>query len=184
VIIPLEPQGAEIVGEGLGGPLGPRSWTPDGKQIVVGTEDYNSGTRTWAAVVVAADGTIGSSHTLTPPSGACQTYINFVAPDTGNLVASKLCGSQGPTRQTTIVELDRATMAVTRELVAGPMGQDIGPITVDASGGFLLYESQGSPPPGEVISDTNPSPVPHVFLLIDGTSTPFPQADAYLSLSW
>jgi hypothetical protein len=118
------------------------------------------------------------------PNGDCRIFINLVAPETGRLIASQICGSQGPTLQITLVELDRATARVTRTLVTGPAGQNLGPTTVDSSGRFLLYETEESIPPDVVISDSNPAPTPHEWLLSDGMSTPFPQADAYYGLGW
>jgi hypothetical protein len=184
VIVPLQPQGPEVIGPGLGQPLGPRSWTPDGSHVIVGTQDYNTGGSSWAAVDVAEDGTIGHSHPITTPSGACRFFIHLVNPSSGLLVASKSCGTQGPTLQVSLVEFDLSTERVVRTLVDGPAGQSLGPTTIDASGRFLLYETDKSRPPDAVISDSNPSPPPHEWLLVDGTSTPFPQADAYNGIDW
>ena len=186
VIIPLTGSpSAEVVSAGIGGPIGLRSWTQDGSQVIVTKPNVDDGTTSYSAIDVAANGSITGQHPITTPSHAgCNFSIDLVAPDSGQLISSERCGAQGPTDQVTLVEFDLATERVTHTLVTGPPGQILSPITLDSTGRYLLYETDESIPPGVVISDTNPAPPSQTWLLVDGTSTRFPQADAYGSLSW
>jgi hypothetical protein len=185
VIVPIS--GApttEVVGAGLGGPLGPRSWLPDGSQLIVANEDLANGTIAYSTIDVAATGAIAGQHPIETPAINCLFFINLVEPSSGLLISTVRCGQQGATDQSTLVEYDPAARRVARTLVTGAPGQILGPITLDSSDRYLLYEIDASPPADAVISSSSPLPPSEAWALVDGLSTRFPQGDAYLSISW